>query len=341
VSRCLFIFSLLGSSAFANAALAQTDSAAAEVLFQEGRALLRKGSIDEACPKLSDSFKLEPATGTLVALALCHEQQGKLASAWAEFTSAAARARRESRPDREKLANEHATALKPRLSTLTILVPPALRAISALEIRRDGGTLVESAWSNAMPIDGGEHVVRVTAPGYESWETRVTVKAEGEAASVKIPDLKAESEGGARPAALEPTKARRPAPSGAMEPTEGASAPWKGLEWAGVASASAGLVALGVGGYFLGSALSKHSNGDDYCDANNSCRQPGYDDRNEARRRGNLATAFGIGGGVLVGLGATLFIVGRTRTSGEQSRAPNYTLALTSNGQSVMLRGTF
>lgn len=339
MSRRVFIFSLLSSSAVANVALAQTDSAAAEVLFQEGRALLRKGNIDEACPKLGDSFKLEPATGTLIALALCHEQQGKLASAWAEFTSAAGRARRESRPDREKLANEHAAALKPRLSTLTLGVPSALRAISGLEIRRDSVMLGESAWNSAMPIDGGEHVLRVSAPGYEAWETRLTVKNEGEAASVKIPELRAQSESGPR-ASSAPAEAGQKPPN-ATEPTQGASAPWKGLEWAGVVSASAGLVALGVGGYFLGSAVSKNSAADSYCNEANSCRQPGYDDRNTAYQRGNLATAFGIGGGVLVGLGATLFIVGRTRASGEQSGTPSHALALTSNGQSVTLRGTF
>src|SRR5687768_960846 len=106
----------------ARVALAQNDTIAAEALFQQGRALLDAGKVREACPKLAESHRLDPATGTLIALALCHEAEGKLASAWAEFSDAEGRARAEGAKDREAVAHEHATALFPRLSALTIEV---------------------------------------------------------------------------------------------------------------------------------------------------------------------------------------------------------------------------
>src|SRR6185295_16031570 len=98
------------------------DTVTAEALFQQGRSLLLEERIAEACPKLAESFRVDPSTGTLAALAMCHEKQGKLASAWAEFTDVESRARREGRKDREKLARASADALTPRLSTLEIEV---------------------------------------------------------------------------------------------------------------------------------------------------------------------------------------------------------------------------
>src|SRR5882724_2808972 len=122
------------------------DSAASETLFREGKRLLDHKEFARACPKLAESFRLEPATGTLLALAMCHEGDGKIASAWAEYADAAGRARREGRPDREQAALQWASALEPRLSTLTILVPDAVARTQGLEVKRDGITVGQAGW---------------------------------------------------------------------------------------------------------------------------------------------------------------------------------------------------
>jgi hypothetical protein len=164
------------------------DQALATVLFREGRALVASGKTAEACVKFEESQRLDPSGGTILNLALCHEMLGLLARSWSEFNEASARARNEGRRDRLEEASEHARALEPRLSRLTIVVPEVAR-VEGLRVERDGRELGRGAWSTAMPVDGGEHEVRATAPGREPFRMRAVVAREGGAVTVTIPGL--------------------------------------------------------------------------------------------------------------------------------------------------------
>ena len=81
-----------------------------DTLFAEGRELLEKGKYPEAGAKLSRSEELAPAVGTLLNLAYCYEQLGKLRSAMEAYLEAerlanvageAKRDKAERRADRE------------------------------------------------------------------------------------------------------------------------------------------------------------------------------------------------------------------------------------------------
>ncbi|HEY8927477.1 MAG TPA: hypothetical protein VIU64_24010 [Polyangia bacterium] len=163
--------------------------AMAEALFQQGKQLLERGDAHAACPKLAESLRLERATGTLLALAMCHEVEGRLASAWAEYLEVIARAKKDGRADREEAARQWAGKLEARLSTLSVAVPAAVAEIPGLRVQRDGVPLDAPAWSTAVPVDPGPHAIVAKAPGRETWTTTLVVAGAAEHRTVTVPLL--------------------------------------------------------------------------------------------------------------------------------------------------------
>ena len=144
-------------------AYADAPSPQADALFREGRTLLDSKKYDEACPKLAESQRLDPGAGTLLALALCHEGQGKTATAWGELNEAAALGKRVGRADLANAAQKRATVMEPQLAKVVVRVPQNDKV--AYDVKRDGETLPASDWGTAVPVDPGEHRVDVSAKG--------------------------------------------------------------------------------------------------------------------------------------------------------------------------------
>src|SRR5262249_34857046 len=146
------------------------DRTLAAALFREGKSLMDKGEFPAACSKLEESQRLDPGGGTLLNLALCHEKQGRPATAWAEFIEALGIARRDHRQARIELAEEHIAKLEPILSKLTVIVPPESED-TTLEVTRDGASVGRAAWGMPFPVDPGEHRVEATAAGRAPFRT--------------------------------------------------------------------------------------------------------------------------------------------------------------------------
>ncbi len=177
----------LSLGAAAHPAQAQsTSEKAAQKAFDDGMKLLEQNKVADACPKLEESQRLDPAMGTQFRLAECWEKLGRTASAWTLFRQVVSEAQAAGRDDRASVSSARAAALEPRLTRLSILVAPSAR-VPGLIVRRDGATVEEALWGRGIPVDPGEHLISASAPGKKSWETQQ--QARSGTVEVAIPAL--------------------------------------------------------------------------------------------------------------------------------------------------------
>jgi hypothetical protein len=297
--------SLAGPDAFAD------DKTTAEALFQAARTLMDEGKYAEACPKFAESQRLDPGGGTLLNLALCHEKEGKTATAWSEYKEGLGVARSEGRDDRVKFATDNIAAIEPRLSRLTVTVGADAK-IPGLVVTVDGTQIGEPAWGIATPYDPGARRVAATAPGRTPWQTTIQLGPVADQQTVSVPLLE--------PGAAEPTPAPTattsgPAPSGApavAPPTgdAGSSEPSDGStqQVAGYVIGAAGLVSVVIGGVFGGLAMSAESEAEETCDETTCTTLQGLNASDDANTNATLANAFVFGGIGLVAVGLVVVL---------------------------------
>ncbi len=171
---------------------ADSRTALAEKLFQDGRKLYTKGQFKEACPKFEESYRLDPGSGTLLNMAACHDKRGKTATAWSEYELARQKLE-QAGDDRLRFAQTESQRLEAILSYLTVDVPREA-ALEGLILRLDGTQLGEPLWGSRSPLDPGEHELTASAPGYQPWTMKVSIGAESDDVVVEIPRLSPNAE---------------------------------------------------------------------------------------------------------------------------------------------------
>jgi hypothetical protein len=290
------LLALIAGAAPARADTTPAERAMAEGLFKEGKKLLAKGNVDEACEKLASSFKIDPAGGTLLNLASCHEQQGKTATAWGEFNDALAMANKAKRAERQKVAKEHIAKLEPKLARVTLTTSAADRT-AGLEVKLDGVVMAPGALATGIPVDPGEHTAAATAPGKIPWEAKVTVK-DAESKSVEVPAL--------QDVPLPPPPP--PPPLGWKKPVGGA------LVGAGAVSLVIG-AAFGIRAVVLGGQVSSacHSG---------LCPEEGLDALSSGRTAANVSNAMLPIGALLAGGGVALLVLAAAPPAPADKAAP-------------------
>ncbi|MBI5537369.1 MAG: hypothetical protein HY898_31895 [Deltaproteobacteria bacterium] len=294
-------------------------SALAETLFREGKRLMDLKNYNEACPKFADSYKTEAATGTLLALALCHEAQGKTASAWAEYNDAAARARNEGSKDREQAARDRAAALESKLSKLTLRIASETASLQGLTVKRDGAVQPSAAWGVPVPVDPGDHTIDVSAPARLAFHTVIQVGPGGDRKEVTVPALLAAPADQPPVASTQPTTQPQPPirPEPGPAPVEGSQT--STLRTAGWVVGGLGVVGLGLGTVFAVQAMGKNSDSKSDC-SGDACGPQGFSDRTDAVSAGNRATVGFLIGGALVAGGVTMILLGGSSSDPKSAR---------------------
>jgi hypothetical protein len=271
------------------------DAAAAEVLFREGRTAADAGDFAIACKKFHESHRLDPAPGTLLNIADCEERLGRLATAWTAYRAVVQKL--PANDSRHELALERAQALEPRLPRLAIALAPG--APAGTEVRRDGVELKSASLDTPLPVDPGEHVIEVTAPGraLQRYELKL---AEAERVRRVVEPGAEIDEGG---------------PGGVVDSRSGSS----GGRTLGYALGGVGVLGIAAGTVTALLVLDRKSTVDDNCDADKRCNQTGADAADSGRTLGTISGASFVIGGLALAAGAWLVLTsdpeGRPQTA--------------------------
>ncbi len=245
-------------------ASAQTGEAVAESLFREGKRLFQADDFGHACPKLAQSYQIDPAGGTVLLLAICYERQGKLASSWARYNDALAIARHDRREDRERRAREGLESVEPKLSYIELKLDPATQAISGVTLAIDGTEL--PAISDAkLPVNSGKHKLAVHAPNYDPWSAEITVGGPSVTESVLVPPLQARPVPTTAKTVVQPVQ--RTATSDTSTSSARERAHRKNVRTIAYVMGGAGLAAVAVGSYFGVRAIGLNNDANTICPA--------------------------------------------------------------------------
>jgi hypothetical protein len=281
----------LSSITLAGSVGAETPSAVtrAETLFQTGRQLMREGRYNEACPKLVESQRLDPAPGTQLNLADCWEHAGLTASAEHEFLQVAESAEKAGETERAAVARARVKQLESKLTRLKLSVPAAAR-VAGLVLLQNSTAVPETDWGKARAVDPGKFVVEARAPGRRSFISEFSLRGDAATHELSIPILAADSS---------------PVPSDSST----RRADW--LQGSGIGLLGLGAVGLTLGTVFGVRAVSLyHRSQDEGCDPNDRCTPGALETRESAVHSGNASTVSFIVGGALLAGGAGLYVWG-------------------------------
>jgi serine/threonine-protein kinase len=281
----------LAIATFAATAHAETEG---EKLRAEGRDLLERGQVTDACDKFELSLKREDNVDTLGLLASCHERSGKPGKAWNEFRRLEGRV-----PTGEKAAfvAEHLKALDSRVARARLDV--GNRTLTDPRVDNEPVELVQGR----IVSDPGDHTIRVEVGG----------KVLTRNARLKLgdnPDIVMTDE----PLSPGPTTTPVTAPKPEAAPPESPpSDDGRSRRTLGYVVTGAGVVLLGVGTFAGIRTLSLKSDADNACNKDpntGTCRGSSTDanDKQDSAKPWSWVSTIGLALGA-VGVGAGIYLI--------------------------------
>lgn len=288
------------------------DISDAEILFSEGLAAMKREDFKSACSSFFESNKKDPSPGTQINLAVCNEKQGKLATAWGWYRTAAGLAEQRGQRERAESARADATRVEKSLRKLVINVKEP-----GLSVTRDGGSVPEALLGKEVPVDPGEHLIEVTGKGKRPWTSKVTLAAGPGVDRIDVPVLESA-----------PADASGPKPGDPdYRPPVVSTSDGAGQRTVGLVVGGLGILGLLAAGGVQILALNEGSKRDEFRDQEQKARAAGDltnansyraagDSRDESASNNQLiAIISGAGGIVLLGVGAVLFFSAPKKSS--------------------------
>ena len=281
-----FLLAAVGAVvALAPATSAFADDAA--TLFKAGRDAAKRGDYVTACSKLDQSYRLDPAPGTLMNLADCQEHLGRTSTAWQLFKQALQTLPKGD--DRIAPARDRVTALEPRISHIEVTLSCDIAPPGACKVTNDGADF--TSFGASVLTDPGLHVLVVSATGRADRRFEITV-AEGQTARITV--------GPSAPTAV-----------AAPQPTSHELGP---VRVAGIVIAGVGVVgigaAIGTGLVLPQYAKTVTAHCGPPAHDQNLCDATGFDAAQTGKRISTANTALWAVGLTAIGAGATLIVVG-------------------------------
>ena len=315
---------------------AHADDRSAARLYNEGLQLYKDKQYAEACPLLERSLAASPMMRTRSALAQCYEASGKYASAYNTWRAVAEQAAGAGAAEGATLkrAVEKTEQLAARITRMVFA--PA-ESPTGLQVWLDGRLLAANELDVPVPVDPGTHTIEVKAPERLDWKTtfEITVTEAGVTRRVPIEPL----------APIEPVQVRPPPPPPPIKKPPPLAVverpPTPPLKYVAVASASAGLIAVGVGTIFALRARSKwHDATRHGCDRHGVCdSEEGVDLVNDAATKATIGTISLVGGVALIGGGVAMWFLSPSPHKAEAATTPD--VSIVRGGVHISLRGTF
>lgn len=277
----------------------------AEQLYQDGRKAVEAKDWATACAKFRESYGREAAPGTLLNLANCEEMRGELAQAMNHFQAAAGSLR--AGDSRIAYANQRAVALARRVPKLTLVLQNS--SAEGTTVERDGAKVEGGTFGIPVPVDPGEHVILVRAPG--RLEVRSSVRLEeGESRTIELIS--------GVPVPAEPARAKEeevvPPPVASVPPPIEPSPEPLAIDRGSSSVRTLGFVSLGVGvaGIGLGIAggvmvLDAKGVVDEHCRPD--CDTEGATAQRTGRTWSTISTVSTVGGLVAVGAGLSMILL--------------------------------
>jgi hypothetical protein len=278
----------------------------ADHLFNEGRHTAETNDYARACKLFEESFRLDPAIGTLVNLGDCAEHLGEIERAFTAYKTAAARMT----PGDDRAARVHARIdhIEAHSAKLSLKVDDAPEGTV---VTLDGATI--DPRTSPIHVAKGAHVVLVTAVGFGGARFAITL-GEGESRALSL------TPGTALEAVL---------PTTTLTHDES-----HGPSWAlptAIVALGAGVASAWVGSLAGVVAIDRRDVQSANCDASNRCTQAGVDAAHDGATWATTSTAAFVASGVLLAAGGTFLAIALTKHTTKIAFGPG----------GLFLRGTF